>query len=262
MATSEIYKFEKDGKVTEFKFKELTSLDNQYVRSAYAKAFKEALDGGAKLRVAVDKMLEDQGVLDRAADQEKIEEIRKELIAMEIQLRSGKKPDGSKMTKKEGRELAIAMKRKRGEEDQIVEKLTGYYSNTAENVAFAAQIIASLYCATQKADGTPMWESEQEMETSAGLIDYVSTCYYKYQYKINLENADSKDFEVIWLKKHKFVDDKGRFIDEKGRFINAEGRLIDENGRYLNEEGKFVNKYGNLVDAEGNLLVEDGWQDN
>lgn len=259
--TSEIYKFEKDGKTIEFKFKELSSLDNQYVRAAYAKAFKDALDGGAPLRVAVDKMLEDQGVLDRAGDQEKVEEIRKQLTAMEIQLRSGKKPDGTKMSKKEGRELAIAMKRKRAEEDQIVEKLTGYYTNTAENIGFAAQIVAALYCSTQKPDGTALWASEQEME-GFPAIDFISTCYYKYQYKINLENADAKDFEVIWLKKHKFVNDNGQFIDEKGRTINIDGKLVDENGRYINEEGKFVDKYGNLVDENGNLIVEDGWGDN
>jgi hypothetical protein len=256
-----VHVYEKDGKRAEFTFRELNSLDRQYVQSAQAKAFRKAFDEGYPLRAKVDKMLEEQGLIDRTSDVDKIDDLRSTLKTDEIALRSAKNTDGSKMTKLQGRALALKMKETRGKISAIADKFNSYYTNTAENIAFMAQLEASLYCSTQLPDGTAYWKTEDEMRNDFFAMSEINRQYFKFISDLDIDNMDSKDYEVTWLKKYKFVDDKGRFINEKGQLTNVDGKLVDEEGRYIDSNGEYVDVDGNRVDKDGQLVVEDGWGD-
>ena len=258
MTNSELHVFEKEGKIIKFKFRELSGLDRQYVQAAYSKAFRDAITSGLQLRAAVDKMLEAQGLLDRTADQEKITQFGKELRQMEICLRRAKNADGSKMTKQQGRELAIKMKQKRESIGDVASSTSSYYNDTAESKAFGSQIEATMYCCTQNEKGEPFWASEEDMRNDKLSREFVDEKFIKFITKTD-SDKDTEDYEVSWLKKHKFIDSEGRFINENGKLISMNGKLVDEKGRFINEQGKLIDTYGNPLNENGELDVEDGW---
>lgn len=226
----------------------------------YAKAFDTAERGGSPLRPEVEEMLKRRGLHDTTTNDAKIREARKDLRILELQLRKGV-IDNRRMTKAEGKALALKMRKEREKLSTIGRDLSSYFSNTAESYAENQRLRYYIYATAVDADtGANIWKSFEsfDTETDSALMDEVSRHFLVAISGID-EDYEKEFYEVKWLIRMGFMNQKLRLIDEKGRLVDDEGRLIDENDNYIDELGNRVDIYGNRLDKDGNLAEEDVW---
>jgi len=246
-----------------FKVIKPTSSIRQEGERLYSKTFMRLWETGeAPPRIKVEQLLNKQGLLDVVAENQKEEDMRKELRSMELRLRKAKNPDGSKMSLSDGRGLALEMRKLRQKIADVNAGVSQYFNATAESLAALERIMYLVWACTKKEDGTQYWPTFEDYKADNGnevagkameevmkLLVGVNTDFEKHLY----ENS--------WLIKHGFMNDRYQLLDPKGRVVSEDGKLIDENGNYINEDGNRVDYFGNLLDANGELQVEDGWSD-
>lgn len=227
----------------------------------YSIAFNEAFENKLLLKCQVNNMLEERGIFDSKTTKVKTQKLRSELRSLEVQLKSARK-DGRKMTKAEGREIALRMKELRNELMNIGGDLTRYYNNTVESVSDNERLNFFVYALTVYADtGKNYWKSYDEFKLDESNVKSSAVdAFIKSFYGIN-NDSEKELYENAWLIRHKFMDDELRLLDEKGRVINSNGHLINKDGLLINEAGQLVDEYDNLINENGDLLVEDGWSE-
>jgi hypothetical protein len=225
----------------------------------YHNAFNTALSNGYNLKIEIENLLKARGLLDTSTDDQKLSDLRKQIKELEIQLRKGTK-DGKRMSKDEGRELALQIKAKRQEINAIGTTLSSYFSDSAESYADNERLQYFIYACTVDAEsGDLCWKSFDAFKTEAGS-DLVSEAIKTF---VSVSAGVDKDYEKNlyenqWLVKMGYMDSQLRLV-KGGKLVDEQGRLINEDGRFIDENGNFVDIYGNPIDKDGNLLVEDTW---
>lgn len=244
----------------ELKLKSLTistklRLEGQRI---YASALKEATDKGLWLKPEVDAMLEAKGLLDTLSEEKKIAEVREKVKNLEMRLRRGVNENGSKMTKEQGKALALQIRTERNSLGEIGQNILAYYNNTADSYANNMLTKYFVYTTTVNAeDGSMYWRTFEDFQNDqTPVMDAAIRNYLKVQ-GADLD-AEKNFYENKWLIQMGFMDNKLNFIDSKGRQITEDGILLDADGRFINESGEYIDRFGNRVDKEGNPL-EDVW---
>lgn len=236
----------------------------------YAKALNEALNNDYFIKIEVDRILQSKGAVDLEAEEKQAAEARKKIKEMEVALRSAVQA-GKRLTKSQGRQLALDIRAERLKLNTIGQNIVAFYDQTAENYANNAQTQFFIFACTVDAEtGLRFWRSYEEFltDTQAQPEAGSQTTTYLEAVKEFMALATGMDkdyernrYENQWLIRMGFMNDKLQLIDDKGRTVDEEGRLINTEGRYINEAGEFLDVYGNAVDKDGNLLITDGWGD-
>lgn len=221
------------------------------------KAFHDAIESGAVLRVKLDEILKAQGLWDQSKDVE-IKTLQKEIIDMEMTLRRG----GLKVSV--GKDLAFKIIEKRDRIKEIFAVKLMYDGKTAEAIADDAKTDFLLsVCLVYNDTGKPYFKNLEDYLNNQN--DTVAIEGYR-NFIMLMNDHDETDvennfIEYKFLKRFKMVDDKLRLINKEGQLVDRHGNLIDENGRYIkiDAEGNksFVDINGNPVDEKGEYCVQE-----
>lgn len=255
MKNREVFKSkDPDGKEVELVVKRPSTKNSKDAQKIYSKAWREAVEGGAILRVKVQDIIRKQGLWDDEKEQEE-DKLQKSLLEGERKLAGGKKFFSNL---EEAKKTAIQMRKDRIALGNLRSIIAAVDNNTAESQAESERLNYLVYSCTAFADDErPYYSSyedyfnRQDEQVNSDAITHF----------LSLLNNISFDFEKNYpenkfLYKYGFVDDKMRLINAEKKLIDENGKLIDEEGRFVNSEGHLVDIDGNLVDAEGNYLVE------
>ena len=226
----------------------------------YSKALMDGFESEVPLRADIDKHLKDRGLIDPAAQEERIEALQKEVRDLEVRLRKAT-IDDRRMTKQEGKEIALEMLKKRDELGDVGGEYSALYNNTIEGNANAAQLLYFIYACTLDADtSNRYWKSYEDFQEDSESEIYTQATKTFLSTVMGADaDYEHKFYENKWLKRMGYMNDKLQLIDDQGRVVDAKGRLIDEDGNFINEEGHKVDAFGNLVNEDGEL-IEDGWE--
>jgi hypothetical protein len=215
----------------------------------YSKVWGEAARGGAVLRDNVDDILRGQGVWDDAKEKHYQD------VVADIRVKRAKLRKGG-ISLKEAKEIAFSVMRSQNELRALLEKRNDFDNKTAEAIAENTKFnyLVSV-CTVYSNNGEPYFKS---------LDDYINRVEEKASFAAAQKLADmmfpglnlADTTELEFLKKYKFVDEKGRPINKDGHLIDDEGRLIDEEGRYVNEKGEYEDFDHNRVDENGQPIED------
>lgn len=234
------------------------------------KTFNDELVAGSLLREQLDQELRKRKLWSDQSEQE-YQTLRQEIIDGEYKLASG----GIKLS--QARELALSMRKKRDQMVQMLGSRSELDQATCEGKADSARFNFLFACCLVYNDsGEPYFKN--------GLDDYLvnqndpvavrgaTEFYYLIS---NSDEVDDKLPENTFLKKFKFVNNRGQLVDKQGRLIDSEGRHIDEdgfyiqwtsdkeyikvdvNGRPLKDNGDFDVNFTPFLDDDGNPIAEE-----
>lgn len=237
-----------------------TALEKQKARLVYAKSWRDAVEGGAIMREALDRYLRDQKLWDDLRQKE-YDKLRSNILESERKIKMG---GNAGLTKKSARELALQIGDWRDEMSNLLTERNRVDGNTADALADQNQFnyfVAA--CTVYNDTGKPFFTLDGTNPSIEAYIDKATD-------KASLEAAGK--FAEIWygsdddpteklpekkfLKEFGFADDKGRLIDKQGHLVDRKGRLVDENGRFVNDKGEFVDADGQRVDVDGQYVVD------
>ncbi len=251
-ANKKVVKVEIGGKEVELAVLRPNAKVRQDAQKVYNKAFRDAVESGAILRAKIESVMREQKLWDDAKEAE-LRKLQGQIAEKERKIRGG----GIKLS--EAREMAIQLRRDRGELRALNSERMSLDNNSCEAQADNAQFNFFVSACTVHAnDGKPYFKSYEDYMTKEDdpAVGPAASALAKIIY--NLEDDYEKKLpENQFLLKFKFADDSLHLIDKQGRKIDADGRLVDEEGRYINEAGEYVDREGNRVDADGNYLVDE-----
>lgn len=247
-----------DGNPLTLKIVPITNEMRYMSQSIYSETFAKGLISGLSLHLEVERMLESKNLMDTEADEKRRDALRKELRDNEVKLRKGV-INGVRMTKEQGRALALRMRKTREEIQNIGATLLGYFKNTVEATSRDRQNQYLVFSTVRRENGDLYWANFPEFENDASQARIDST----EQFMLSLYRMD-KDFELkyyenAWLLRQKMINNKLQFIDEQGRITDENGRLINEKGQFIDSNGDAVDAFGYKIDEDGNLMEPDTW---
>jgi hypothetical protein len=225
-----------------------------------ARSWHDAVQNKVIMRDKLDALLKDDTEWG-GSRKTKLENLKKTIKANEIKI-LGEKASG--LSKVELKSLAIETIKLRNELNQLSSQRIAIDNNTAESIAGQAEFNTLVAHCTVYNSGIhagkryfSSYEDYVERQNELVAIE-ASNKFYELEYgNTAVEEVEEPDStEIKFLKKYKFLDDKGRLIDDKGRLIDETGRLINDAGRYINESGEYVDFDGIRVDEDGNFVVE------
>jgi hypothetical protein len=214
-----------------------------------------------KTKKQIEDMLEENGIWTQK-DKDKQKAVEDEIVNLGKQLKLGKTDSGRKMTKSEGRALAIKIHDKRLELARFTADRRAYDIHSAEGMAENRRFdYLMTVCVLDNEDGKPYfanfedydkrkdekaaWDAARklaEMVYGGGEIDFS-------------ENFENNVLEIQFLKKFNYIDDKGNYIDPKTN------ERVDVDGKPLKKEEIDTDIYGNEI-KDGKAIVEfDGYDE-
>jgi hypothetical protein len=227
---------------------------HQKARLVYAKAWREAVEGGAIMKEALDRYLREQKLWDDIRERE-FKRLRHEILEGERSLKAG---GNAGLTLHAAKELALRISDLRDEMADLLTERNRVAANTADTIAENAQFNYYVSaCTVYNTTGNQVFSSLDNYIERAGeqMARDAAAKFAEYYYGSD-DDVSPKLPEQEFLKEYKFADDKGRLVDKKGRLVDREGRLIDENKRFINDKGEFVDIDGNRVDENGQYIVD------
>jgi len=243
-----------DGKEIKLAVRKPNLEESKELQKIFNRAWKEAVESGALLRVKVDELARQQKLWDDEKDRA-YKALQKELFESELKLAKGGKAG---LTKKNAKELALRMSRIRVEMRDLTSDRNSLDAVTVDAQAEAAKFEHLVYLCTINPDtGDKYYKNlddfnEKRMEPATNDASrYMGLLTYNLdpEYENNLP-------ENKFLKEYGFVDSKLRLINDKGELVDSKGRRIRDDGRFINEKNELVDIDGNLVDELGNYIVE------
>lgn len=213
-------------------------------QKVYNRSFQSSLKDGALLRKRLDRYMRDQNLWDDKREEE-YSNLTKAIADVEYRLNKG----GIKVN--EARELAIKLREDRDTLRDLISERSYMDSLTAEgqadnqrfNYLVSACTMSGL---TRKPVFTSMDDYLEKINDDLAIV--CAQKFANYMYGLD-ENFDANLVENKFLKRFKFIDDKGRLINKDGQLISESGELIDEEGYRL--------KDGQRVDVNGNPILVD-----
>ncbi len=216
-----------------------------------SKMFASAIKNGAILRSELDDEMKKRNLWN-TEKQKQLEELNEKINTLTMRLQKG----GIKLS--DGRQLALDIKRARGERNQLLSDRVALDGSTAEGQSEneALSYIVSR-CIINNEDGNPHYKTyEDYLENRSSEISRRGfELYVELISDINV-NFENSLPENKFLQTYKFIDEKGRFINKEGHYVDIDGKLIDEDGNFINEKGEKIDRNGNRVDENGNYIVE------
>lgn len=225
----------------------------------YSKAFNEALANGQSLKIEIEKMLESRGLLDTSVEDKKDEETRAKLKTLEITLRKGV-INNAKMTKEQGRAIALEMRKLRAGLGRRGRSLQDYFDNTVESYAENERLQFFIYATTVDAKtGNKYWKSFEDFkQDNSDTSRNASQKFIEVLTDVNFD-FEKEIYENKWLINRGYMNSELKLINAEGKLVDEDGRLIDVEGRFVDAVGGYVDMFGNPIDKDGKLLIEDVW---
>lgn len=248
-----VFTFEVGDKEEELAIRKPTAQEVNEGQKEYMKAWREAYDSGAFMRVKMKEILESQGVWGPEKEV-KFRELTSEIARLEKEFHDGglkSKFYSTQDGKPTGKALELRKLRRERRELQVAQ-LEGN-DHTIEGRAENKQFNFLLsQCLVYNKTGKKFWANYEDFINR--LSEPVAMEALKH-FNTLMYGLD-EDFEGK-LPENKFLKQFG-YVDEKYRLVNKDGNLIDEEGRLINESGQYVNESGQVVDILGNPISEDG----
>lgn len=218
-----------------------------------AKVWTECTRDGIMTKKELEKFMKANDIWsdDKELQQKKITQ---EINELERQLFIGTK--GKRLSKSEGKRIAIEMRIKRNELRDLISERMSFEQNTAEaisdNARFDFLVANCTYNENQQRVYKDLEDYTQNADGEVGFA--AATALAQLMYSID------KDFEARlpenkFLKMFNFVNDDLTLVNNDGNMVDSEGRRIDENGYYLDDNGNRVDKDGNPLDENGNYIM-------
>lgn len=219
------------------------------------KVFKEQLtDDGAILRIKLNDYLRKQ----KLWDDEK--QFQYDGIIKRIREGEQRLLQGAKFLKSvdEAAKLAFEIKGLRRELNELIS-----VRNSIDNITVDAQADDAYFnylvsaCTVYNSNSKPYFSSYNDYLNKGGdeATQKAALMFAELFYGIN-DDYENNLTENKFLKKWKFIDEKGRRLNKDGKLIDEDGKLVDEEGYYVNENNERVDKDGNRVDNDGNWILE------
>ena len=223
--------------------------------------FKEAVNGGALLSIALDKVMEDQGLWDKSR-QKKVEDLARKVHEGRVNIKRGGVLTSTgidRLSVEDGKKLAFDILDDINEQRKLLSDRAIYNARTADGQADNARfnyLVAKsvVYNETGKTVFVDVTDYEKNNNTqhAADAANKLADIMYSIG-----TDAESNTVEFRFLKRFSFVDDKLRFINPDGHLTDREGKLVDDEGRLVDKDDEWVDIDGNRVDKEGELLIEE-----
>lgn len=220
-------------------------------RQVHARAFRDAVDAGAIVRPRAEKILREQNLWGEDRKKE-LEELGNKLKEAQRKLAKG----GMKLS--EARELALAIRKDRGRQAQLMAERDQLDAHTAEAAAHNAYFNYLVSrCTVDAFTGKHYWEDYDAYLAAENdpVVGPAASALSSMLYGLD-PDWEKKLPENAFLLKYGFADDKLRLVNKQGKLVDEEGRLVNEEGRFVDEAGRFVDRDGHLVDEEGNPVEE------
>lgn len=213
-------------------------------QKVYNRAFRRGIEGGALLKKRLDQYMREQGLWDDVREAE-YRQIVKDIAELEYKLnKGGIKLDDAKV-------LALKLRDRRENLRSLITERSSLDSLTAEgqadNERFDYFVSACVYDSLTR---KPVFSSLEDYvnKKDSDLSSTLASKFAAYMYGLD-EDYESTLVETRFLKRFKFIDDKGRMIDKEGKFIDEEGNFVDEDGNRVDREG-------NRIDINNNPILE------
>jgi len=193
-------------------------------------------------------------------DKSKVDELKSlasKIVEGERQLkRGGRKKDGSKFTKADGRKLSLDIKTWRYEQLNLMLQLRAYDHLTLEGLSENAQFdFLVSQCVFDENDKRVF--ANYEDYTSKADEDYAIACANKLA-EIIYGSIDGLIEQEKKNPENQFLVNYGFARPEDLKLVDSEGNMVDKDGHRINEEGYRVNDQGEVVDSEGNTFTDLG----
>lgn len=251
MTQVEIKSVNSEGKEVELIVKKPSPKNIREAELVYNKTVRKALETGSMLRGKMNDFLTEQNVWNEEKEA-KYQGLINSISESENILKGGG------ITLKKAKDLALELRKLRGELRDLISERQSYDTVTAEGQGDNARFNYLVAVCTFNKGGGLTWASVDEYDDSREpyAVDAASALA-KMIYGLDVD-YDDKLPENQFLKKYKFVREDLKLVNKDGHLVDEEGRLINEEGRFVayREDGTqyFVNKMGEEVDANGNSI--------
>ena len=232
------------GKENEFSVEIRKPTNRQLLESekVYKKAFRVALEEGAMMRKRLSLFMKEQNIWTEDDDQ-KYENLLKEINILDYQINKGKDLDGNKLKISEAKEMAFELQDKRVEFRRLIAERQELDYMTAEGQAeterFSYLIYLCTYCDLTKKPYFSSYEDFQDKGNDPEVVE-ISSSAGEILFGVDPDYDDGLT-ENKFLKRFKFANNKNELINEDGKRVDREGTLVDEEGYLLNDKEERVN---------------------
>ena len=222
-----------------------TNKDNNDAQLEHSRFFAECLEKGV---LTSDQM--------REFKKEDVERLENGMVDIDFDLadlqQQLEKPKGKRPSAKEGREIALEMRRKRNKQIQLRTEYASIFRGCAENMAEDHKFEFLISRCTFNQNDKRVYNSYEEYMDSTGDILAIEASRHLAELIHGVVLEHSKKLpESKFLLKYNMVDSEGRLINKKGEFVDSDMRLVDADGYYINEKGQRLDEDGEpIVDEE------------
>lgn len=244
---SEEIRFEVEGK--EYYIKPIDSKIITAGQKVYNSRFRKAIEEGCLLKKKLELYLREQGLWSDSQENE-YKTLVKQIADYEFKLNTG----GFKIS--EARDFALKLRATRNALRDLITERSKIESNTAEGQAeserFNYFVSACIYdFLTRKPVFKSLDDYLENIESPVANAGTNKLASYLYGLEDNYEDSLT---ENKFLKRFKFLDDRGRLINKDQHLVDEEGNLIDEEGYRIDENGVRIDINNNPIPS---TTVED-----
>ena len=249
-----IVEVEVDGQTVKAYVRTPTRSDLSKADMQRAKKWNECMmEGGILTKKQLEDLLKDRGIWTEE-EEKKQKKIVEEIGEMEKDLYL----TSETRTIEQGKQLAVAIRKKRNELRELLAEKVAMEANTAEsladNVRFDYLVSVCLYdeTNTQKIYKTPQEydENADDPIAAAGAAKLAESLYgLDRSFEANLP-------ENNWLTEYGLVNEELSMVNADGDLVDLEGRRINDVGQYVDEKGNPIDKDGNPLDEHGNYVFD------
>lgn len=217
-----------------------------------AKVWSECLRDEIMTKEELKNFMKEHNIWNKDKEEQQ-QKITEEINALERELYIGNK---KKISKSEGKRIAIQMRVKRAELRDLIGERMSLEQNTAEAICDNAKFDFLVANSTYYENGQKVYKDlEDYSDNSDNEIAFAAaTALAQMMYSID------KDFEARlpenkFLKMFNFVNEDLSLVNEEGQTVDTKGRRIDSNGYYIDDDGNRVDRDGNRLDDNGNYIM-------
>jgi len=225
---------------------------NNRAKAVFNKWLHTFMRDGIMTKVELDKYMEEKGIW---SEEKKNKEtsLAKEIRSLTKDLYQG----GGKRKASEGKRIAVEIKKKRNELQNLIAEKISLEQNTAESLADNMKFDFLVSECTYEGNGIKkvykdLEDYSEKADDEVAFVAAATLAQMLYSLDPNFE-ADLPENQ--FLSKFNYVDENFNLLDDQGHTVSLDGKMIDDLGYYVNDDGEKVDADGNLVDETGNLIM-------
>lgn len=233
--------------------KKPNNIAQQGAQRAAAKVWSECLRDEIMTKKELEEFMKAHNIWNKDKEKQQ-KDIINSINDMEKQLFIGSK--GKRLTKSEGKRIAIEMRVKRAELRDLIAERMSLEQNTAESLSDNARFDYLVSCCTFYENGEKVYKDVEDYSQRADddIAFKAATALAQMMYSVD-KDFEAKLPENKFLKMFDFVNEDLSLVNSNGETVDTTGKRIDSNGYYLDDEGNRVDKDGNKLDENGNYIL-------